>query len=267
MRTIVEQCSGYVGGNPTERGRGAASEALMTPEEFLQYLNKKVLHDRNNEIVEYRFATGERIHLSRVDYWDLCVNQFGELPVLADTDTLFNFLPTVEPAVTPRGLNVKNKYFDIEEFRSPGTHFLMGDKGRMRVWYDPRNWDQVWVRDLDACSFMAIPNVLRDMTEMPLIDSFLDAGRKMQALRGATPSSEKAYMRQWAAAVIESGRQALEDGPLDVATSRDLVDYDRSLHVQGQAAEQGLILPTERTLKPSMDIDYDPLPDLDGDGL
>jgi transposase InsO family protein len=266
MRKFVEECPNYVGSNSTERGSKVGSEEAMTPQEFQQYLNKKILLERNNEIVDYRFGTGERVRLSRVDYWDLLVSQYGEVPILVDTDSLFTFLPTAGPTLTNKGLLIMGNTFDSGEIHASRAQLVKRTNGRVQVWYDPRNWDHVWVRHQERGRYIAVPNVLREMTEQPLVDSFLLAARKLMGLRAATPMSETAHLRRWAKAVDTVARRAREDNAIDIATSRDLLDYDRSVQVQSQNTAEMLNFPNVPQLKRNREFNFDPIPPLSGDG-
>jgi putative transposase len=264
IRKFIEGLPCYIGSNPQQRGRGVSKATPITPEELRQLLIEKFFVVRNNEIVDYRLGNGSTIRMSRLDYWDLMVSQYGEVPILTDTDSLFEFLPTDRPTLSDKGLWIKGNQFDDPVLRYAVNQIGMQD-GKVPVWYDPRNWDHVWVRDHGNNSFLAVPNVLRDMTEAPLIDSFQDEARAKMRLRAATPLSETAHLRRFAEAVTEAHRRAKEDGAMDVATSRDLLDYDLSKEVHAQNKANISNLPTAPGLKGNSDFDFDPIPPLAGE--
>lgn len=147
---FCQYVQGYVGRDPSRRGRELDDQPLFTIRQLQELLDQWiVLGWQNRRHSELRHPEMPRVILTPNEMWSVQIAAAGYLPMAMSAGDYLELLPVKWRLVGPGGVEIDTLLYDCDALgamrgeRSPYRH----RNGRWPVYVDPYDMRQVWVRD------------------------------------------------------------------------------------------------------------------------
>lgn len=188
LQAAVQQIPGYKGRNPSQRGRLAAEEPLLTANELETTLRRwvaLVYHRNPHSGLTMPGATD--VKLSPLEMFDSALEVCGRIDVPQRHDLLYQFLPVVWLTPTATGVEHKNLVYGselIREYFPTHTGQFRNKDRAMPFFVDANDLAQLWFQHPETGEVTEVAWRGRDLTSAPMAEKVVDAAAARVRQRG-----------------------------------------------------------------------------------
>lgn len=242
---------GYTGENTSHRAKWAHGvKDLMSFDEYERAMHKEVFGKLNHAptTVGHLKATG----ITRMQHWDLLVEEINEVETITDPTALFQFWPRATVTRTHKGLHHKTHRFTDKVLWSPELKHLIGPDRQVTIAYDPRRSDHIVIPDPHNGVVHEVPNVLNEVMRAPLTRHITAlARRRLPNIDLAGHQGRRQFAR--------TAESLLEH--TDTRMTRDLISWRSSLvDLLGAVADGADFIPGSDSAVPNYAHPHDAAP-------